>query len=236
MSNTAIITGGSMRIGRSIALTLADMGYDIALHYNNSKKDALTAQGMVRKNGVKCEIFKSDLSDPSQASGLIKNVQKKMMGLNLLVNNASIFKEKRFLDVKEKDFDNEFNINLKSPFFLSLQFAKSVKGGMIINLLDARVSKVHTAHFVYNLTKNSLMHLTLMLAKELGPEIRVNAICPGPILPSPGENVNQLKKIAAKTPLKKIGDTSYINSGVKYLVENKFITGEMLFIDGGQHL
>jgi len=236
MSNTAIITGGSMRIGRSIALTLADMGYDIALHYNNSKKDALTAQGMIRKNGVKCEIFKSDLSDPSQASGLIKNVQKKMMGLNLLVNNASIFKEKRFLDVKEKDFDNEFNINLKSPFFLSLQFAKSVKGGMIINLLDARVSKVHTAHFVYNLTKNSLMHLTLMLAKELGPEIRVNAICPGPILPSPGENVNQLKKIAAKTPLKKIGDTSNINSGVKYLVENKFITGEMLFIDGGQHL
>ena len=236
MSNTAIITGGSKRIGRSIALTLADMGYDIALHYNNSKKDALTAQGMIRKNGVKCEIFKSDLSDPSQASGLIKNVQKKMMGLNLLVNNASIFKEKRFLDVKEKDFDNEFNINLKSPFFLSLQFAKSVKGGMIINLLDARVSKVHTAHFVYNLTKKSLMHLTLMLAKELGPEIRVNAICPGPILPSSGENVNQLKKIAAKTPLKKIGDTSYINSGVKYLVENKFITGEMLFIDGGQHL
>ena len=91
MSNTAIITGGSKRIGRSIALTLADMGYDIALHYNNSKKDALTAQRMIRKNGVKCEIFKSDLSDPSQASGLIKNVQKKMMGLNLLVNNASIF-------------------------------------------------------------------------------------------------------------------------------------------------
>jgi len=236
MSNTAIITGGSKRIGRSIALTLAGMGYDIALHYNNSKKDALAAQGMIKNHGVKCEIFKSDLSDPSQAAGLIKNVQKNMKGLNLLVNNASIFKEKHFLNVKEKDFDNEFNINLKSPFFLSLQFAKSVKRGMIINLLDARVSKVHTAHFVYNLTKNALMHLTLMLAKELGPEIRVNAICPGPILPSPGENVNQLKKLAAKTPLKKIGDTSYINSGVKYLVENKFITGEMLYIDGGQHL
>jgi len=236
MSNTAIITGGSKRIGRSIALTLADMGYDIALHYNKSKKDALAAQDIIRKKGVKCEIFKSDLSDPAQASGLIKDVKKKMKDLNLLINNASIFKEKRFLDVKERDFDNEFNINFKSPFFLSQQFAKNVKRGMIINLLDARVSKVHTAHFVYNLTKNSLMHLTFMLAKELGPDIRVNAICPGPILPSPGENINQLKKIAAKTPLKKIGDTSYINSGVKYLVENKFITGEMLFIDGGQHL
>ncbi len=236
MSNTAIITGGSKRIGRSIALTLAELGYDIALHYNRSRKDALNTQAKIRDFGVKCEIFKADLSDPSQASGLIKDVKKKMPGLELLVNNASVFKEKRFLDVKEKDFDNEFNINFKSPFFLSQQFAKNVSGGMIINLLDARVSKVHTAHFVYNLTKNSLMHLTLMLAKELGPEIRVNAICPGPVLPASGENIRQLKKIAAKTPLKKIGDTSYINSGVRYLVENKFITGEMLFIDGGQHL
>lgn len=236
MSNTAIITGGSKRIGRSIALTLAELGYDIALHYNRSRKDALNTQAKIRDFGVKCEIFKADLSDPSQASGLIKDVNKKMPGLELLVNNASVFKEKRFLDVKEKDFDNEFNINFKSPFFLSQQFARNVSGGMIINLLDARVSKVHTAHFVYNLTKNSLMHLTLMLAKELGPEIRVNAICPGPVLPAAGENIRQLKKIAAKTPLKKIGDTSYINSGVKYLVDNKFITGEMLFIDGGQHL
>ena len=236
MSKTAIITGGSKRIGRSIALTLADMGFDIALHYKSSRKDALEAQGMIRKKGVRCEIFKSDLSDPSQSLALIKNVRKKMKGLNLLVNNASIFKEKPFLDVKEKDFDTEFNINFKSPFFLSQQFAKIVKSGIIINLLDSRVTKVHTAHFVYNLTKNSLMHLTKMLAKELGPEIRVNAICPGPILPGPGENLSQLKKIAAKTPLKKIGDTSYINSGVRHLVENKFITGEMLFIDGGQHL
>ena len=236
MSNTALITGGSKRIGRSIAQTLAEMGYDIALHFNRSKKDALAARDIIRSGGVKCEIFKSDLSDPSQASALIKNVRKEMNGLNLLVNNASIFKEKRFHDVKERDFDNEFNINFKSPFFLCQQFAKSAKEGMIINLLDARVSKVHTAHFVYNLTKNSLMHLTKMLAKELGPDIRVNAICPGPILPAPGEKISQLRKIAAKTPLKKIGDTIYINQGVKYLVENKFITGEMLFIDGGQHL
>ncbi len=236
MSETAIITGGSKRIGRSIALTLAELGYNIAIHYNRSRKDAAAAQVLVRKLGVKCEIFRADLSDPSQTSALIKNVQKKMPQLGLLINNASIFNEKRFLDVKEKDFDTEFNINFKSPFFLSQQFAKTVSKGMIINLLDARVSKVHTAHFVYNLTKNSLKHMTLMLAKELGPKIRVNAICPGPILPADGESAAQLKKIAAKTPLKKVGGTSYINNGVKYLVENKFITGEMLFIDGGQHL
>jgi len=236
MHNTALITGGSRRIGRSIALTLAELGYDIAIHYNRSERDALETRKMIRESGVKCEIFKSDLSRPSGASGLIKKVIKKLPGLNLLVNNASIFEEIRFEDVTEKDFDNEFNINFKSPFFLSQHFAKSVSGGMIVNLLDARVSKIHTAHFVYNLTKKSLMHLTLMLAKELGPAIRVNAICPGPILPATGEDIIQLKKIASNTPLKKIGDTSYINSGIKYLVQNKFITGETLFVDGGQHI
>jgi len=236
MHNTALITGGSSRIGRSIALTLAELGFDIAIHYNRSEKDALETKKMIGEPEIKCEIFKSDLSRPSGASILIKKVIKKMPGLCLLVNNASIFEEIRFEDVTEKDFDNEFNINLKSPFFLSQHFAKNVSGGMIINLLDARVSKIHTAHFVYNLTKKSLMHLTLMLAKELGPEIRVNAICPGPIIPAAGEDMKQLKKIAAKTPLKIIGDTSYINSGIKYLVQNKFITGETLFIDGGQHI
>ena len=236
MSDLALITGGSKRIGMSMALTLAGMGYDIALHYNSSRKDALAARKQIRDTDAECEIFKADLADPSQAAGLIKEINKKMKGLNLLVNNAAVFYEKPFLDVKEKDFDREFNINFKSPFFLCKHFAETVPGGMIINLLDARVSKVHTAHFVYNLTKNALMHLTLMLAKELGPKIRVNAICPGPILPAEGEDIAQLRKIASKTPLKKTGDTGYINSALKYLVENKFITGEMLFVDGGQHL
>ena len=236
MSDLALITGGSKRIGISMTLTLAGMGYDIALHYNKSRKDALAARKQIREKGVECEIFKADLADPSHAAGLIKEINKSMKGLSMLVNNAAVFYEKPFLDVKEKDFDREFNINFKSPFFLSKHFAETVSGGMIINLLDSRVSKVHTAHFVYNLTKNALMHLTLMLAKELGPKIRVNAICPGPILPADGEDMALLRKIASKTPLKKTGDTVYIDSALKYLVENKFITGEMLFVDGGQHL
>ena len=103
-------------------------------------------------------------------------------------------------------------------------------------MLDARISKIHNAHFVYNLSKKSLHQLTLMLAKELGPEIRVNAICPGPILPAAGDDGKKLRKIAKNTPLRKIGDTSYINHAVKYLITNKFITGEVLFVDGGQHI
>ena len=236
MPSTALITGGSQRIGRSVSLELAGMGYDIALHYNLSYKEAVKTKTDIQKLGVKCEIFKSNLSNTSGASALIKKVVKKFPDLNILVNNASIFEEIRFLEVTEKQFDLDFNINFKAPFFLSQHFAKNIKSGMIINMLDARISKVHNAHFVYNLSKKSLHQLTLMLARELGPEIRVNAICPGPILPAPGDDGKELKKIAAKTPLKKVGDTSYINAAVRYLITNHFITGEVLFVDGGQHL
>ncbi|MGI9534985.1 MAG: SDR family oxidoreductase [Thermodesulfobacteriota bacterium] len=236
MLNTALITGGSKRIGRSVSLELAGLGYDIALHYNLSFKEAVKTKSEIQKLGVKCELFKSDLSKISGSSALIKKVVTKFPNLNILVNNASIFEEIRFLDVTEKHFDLDFNINFKSPFFLSQNFAKNVSGGMIINMLDARISKIHNAHFVYNLSKKSLHQLTLMLARELGPEIRVNAICPGPILPATGDDGKKLMKIAAKTPLKKIGDTSYINHAVRYLITNKFITGEVLFVDGGQHI
>ena len=236
MSDAALITGGSKRIGRSVALELAGLGYDIALHYNLSYKHAVKTRDEIRKLGVKCEIFKFDLSKAPSAPALIKKVINKFPGLKILVNNASIFEEIRFLDVKEKDFDRDFNINFKTPFFLSQHFAKNISAGMIINMIDARISKIHNAHFVYNLSKKSLHQLTLMMAKELGPKIRVNAICPGPILPAPGDNGKKLKRIAAKTPLKKVGDTSYINEAVRYLITNNFVTGEVLFVDGGQHL
>ena len=236
MPNAALITGGSKRIGRSISIELAGLGYDIALHYNLSYREAVETKKEIQKLGVRCELFKSDLSKNSGVKSLIKRVLTKFPDLSILINNASIFEEISFHDVREKDFDNDFNINFKAPFFLSQYFSKNISKGMIINLLDARISKIHNAHFVYNISKKSLYFLTLMLAKELGPNIRVNAICPGPILPAAGDDGKNLKKIALKTPLKRVGNTSYINDAVRYLVTNTYTTGEVLFIDGGQHL
>ena len=236
MPKTALITGGARRIGRSVSLELAGLGYDIALHYNLSRNEAVKTRNDIQKLGVRCEIFKADLTKKSGVSSLIEKVLKKFPGLNVLVNNASIFEEIRFADVTERDFDNDFKINFKAPFFLSQHFSRNVSSGVIINMLDSRISKIHNAHFVYNLSKKSLYHLTLMLAKELGPEIRVNAICPGPILPESGDDGRKLKRIAANTPLKKVGDTSYINDAVRYLITTEYITGEVLFVDGGQHL
>ncbi len=236
MSSAALITGGAKRIGRSISMELARMGYDIAIHYNSSYKEAADARSEVERSGVKCEIFRSDLSELSGISSLIDEVVSRFPGLNVLINNASMFREIRFADVTEQDFKADFNVNFKAPFFLCQDFARNVSSGLIVNMLDSRISKVHNAHFVYNLSKKSLHQLTLMLAKELGPDIRVNAICPGPILPASGDDPDKFREIVSKIPLEKSGDTVYINQAVRYLVTNEFTTGEVLFVDGGQHL
>lgn len=236
MPKAALITGGSRRIGKSISIQLSELGYDIALHFNSSAKEAYETKILIENKGVNCEIFKCDISDTKEVLKLLQKVLKKLPHTNLLINNASIFEQIGFLNVSLKDFERDFNTNFKAPFFLTQSFAKLLSRGMVINLLDARVSKIHTAHFVYNISKKALYHFTLMAAKELGPKIRVNAICPGPILPVSGEDNKHLTKLANKTPLKKLGDTSYINLAIKYLIENPFVTGEILFVDGGQHL
>lgn len=236
MSKTALITGGAKRIGKALSIKLAELGYNIILHYNNSQDDAEDTSQQIRSVGVGCDIFSADLSDPQAALRITEKILEKNKGVELLVNNASVFYETGFLNVSEEDFQREFNINFVSPFFLIQQFALICRKGLVINMIDARITKVHTSHFVYNLTKKSLFHLTHMTAKTLGPDIRVNGICPGPILPPPGEDQDFLRTIAAKTPLKRMGDTSYISQAVEYLVKNNYVTGETLFVDGGEHL
>lgn len=236
MSKTAIVTGGAKRIGRSVSLKLAELGYNIALHYNRSGTEALQTRRDIEAKGVKCETFTHDLSDTSGIRELSENIFSEFDNIDLLVNNASVFRETSLSDITPAEFYDEFNINLVSPFFLSQQFARRVDKGLIINMLDARITKVHTLHFVYNMTKKSLRDFTLMAAKSLGPGIRVNGICPGPVMPPPDKNQEYLNEIALKTPLKRTGTPSDITVAVKYLVENKYVTGEILYVDGGEHL
>jgi len=236
MSKTAIVTGGSIRIGKSISIKLAEMGYDIALHYNRSVKEANETKQVIESAGANCRLYSFDLSNTEGVESFANKIFSENHDIELLVNNASIFNEIGFLNVTMDDFYREFNINFVSPFFLAREYAKNAGRGMIINLIDARITKVHAAHFVYNLTKKALRDFTLMAAKTLGPDIRVNGICPGPVLPPPGETDEYLKKIADKTPLKITGTPQYIANAVEYLVLNDFVTGEILYVDGGEHL
>ena len=236
MSKAALITGGGKRLGKAISLSLAEKGYDIAIHYNHSDIEAKKTADLIREKGKQCEIFQSDLSDIKQVRTFIPRVFETFPECSILVNSASIFEDIRFNDVTEEIFDRDFNTNFKAPFFLSQDFSKGQNSELIINMLDMRINKIETQHFSYNLSKKALRDFTLMAAKELGPKIRVNGICPGPILPPPDKDIKYLERIAENTPLKKPGNPDYIIAAVKYLLDNDFVTGQCLFVDGGQHL
>ncbi len=236
MSKAALITGGGKRLGKAISLFLAESGYDIAIHYNHSDKEAKETADLIREKGKQCEIFQSDLSDIKQVRTLIPRVFETFPECSILVNSASIFENIGFDDVTEEIFERDFNTNFKAPFFLSQDFSKGDHSELIINMLDMRINKIETEHFSYNLSKKALRDFTLMAAKALGPKIRVNGICPGPILPPPDKDIHYLEKIAENTPLKKPGNPDYIITAVKYILDNDFVTGQYLFVDGGQHL
>lgn len=236
MSKAALVTGGGKRLGRAICLALAERGYDIAVHYNSSQNEAEDTAEAIEDLGVNSETFQHDLSDTSNSGEFIKSVARVFPGLSLLVNSASLFENIEFQDVTEEQFERDFNINFKSPFFLSKNFSEEPSAEHIVNLLDTRISQIETEHFVYNLTKKSLRDFTLMAAKTLGPRIRVNGICPGPILPPPGKDKSYLEKIAQDTSLKTPGNPDYIITALNYLLDNPYVTGECLFVDGGQHL
>lgn len=239
MTNTktaALVTGGAQRIGHGIVLALAEMGFDIALHYNHSRAQAAKIADEIRNMGVTCEIFPCDLANETETAKLITQVKKKFPRFNLLVNNASIF-EKSTFDVKQlKLFQNHFNINLKAPFILSSEFKRICRRGQIINILDTDITKNKTTHVAYLLTKKTLADLTQMAALDFAPDIRVNGIAPGLILPPKGATEKYLEQRAQKVPLKRKGNVNYIAQSVKFLIQNDYLTGQFLFNDGGEHL
>lgn len=236
MGKAALITGGGKRLGRALALALAEMGYDIALHYNSSEEEAKSTAEEIKAMGRASEIFKADLMSLKEITSLVPAVFRVFPECAVLVNNASIFEDIAFHDVTEETFERDFNINFKAPFFLSRDFSRQKSAEVIVNMLDTRVSGVEVEHFVYNLSKKALRDFTLMAAKALGPAIRVNGICPGPILPPPGKDEKYLERLAKHTPLGKPGSPHYIVTALKYILENPYVTGECLFVDGGEHL
>ena len=184
-----------------------------------------------------CELFSCDLFDPQATAKLIGQVHKKFPDLNLLINSASIFDQCSFKETSLELLDKNFSLHVKAPLILSREFAKICQSGQIINMLDTQITKNKTRYFPYLLTKKTLAELTKMLAVELGPAIRVNAIAPGYILPPVGQDDKEyLKTLKEKLPLKKQGDPEQIALCVEFLLTNPYVTGQILFNDGGEHL
>ena len=188
--------------------------------------------------GAEVYLFKADLSNFKQTQNLIKNAHKKMKGLDCLINNASIFENDNLDNFTDNSFLKHLNINLKAPAILTQNFKKLIKNknGCIINIIDQRVEKLTPFFFSYTLSKSSLLTLTKTSAMKLAPNIRVNGISPGPTLKNKRQSERHFKKQWRSILLKKKVDLDSICNGVKFLISNQSITGEIINIDSGQRL
>jgi NAD(P)-dependent dehydrogenase (short-subunit alcohol dehydrogenase family) len=236
VNKAALITGSAKRIGKEVAIALAKDGIDIAIHYNKSKDQAYKLQSQIRELGVRCEVFEGDLSHNCYKV-LIQKILKEFPNLDILINNASIFEKTPLLKTNLDQFDRHFNINFKAPFFLTQYFATLVKKGVVINFLDGRVNKTSKEYFSYLLTKKILHDFTKMSAIELGPDIRVNGVAPGITEFSLDiDDQSYFKKIVNMLPLRRIAKRDEITNAVKVLIQNDALTGQVLFVDGGENL
>jgi len=236
MTTTALITGAAKRLGQAMAMRLAQRGWDIALHYGASQAAAEATASQIRALGRRCELVQADLDDAAQVRQLVAQAAGKIGPLSLLINCASIFEPSEFLQTEEELFDRHFAVNFRTPFFLARDFARQCDSGMIVNFVDANHTKSAQRYFAYMLSKKALAEFTTMAAKTLAPGIRVNGICPGPILPPPGGTAQTLQTVADKVPMHRPGTLAEITAGLDYLLDNHYVTGQLLYIDGGQHI
>lgn len=236
MKPAALITGGAVRVGKSIALYLAEQGHDIALHYNTSRNEADATAAEIKKTGVSCNVYQADLSDPVSHKTLIHSVGKDFPRFAVLVNSASVFERGPFMESNRTVFDKAFALNLAAPVFLTQAFAAEVGKGCVVNMLDTAISRDDHAYFFYLMSKKSLHDFTRMAATQLGPDIRVNAVCPGYVLPPEGFDKKYKEKLETRLPLGKVPTTKAVAEAVYMLVQNPTLTGQILYVDGGESL
>lgn len=232
----ALITAGAKRIGRAITTRLARLGYEVAVHYNSSKDEAETLRTQLAQGGVSCKLFQADFNDQADTAALVDQVLLELPNLNLLVNSASVFSPVDFLNSDEADIDANINVHLRASYLLTREFARSVKQGQIINMVDASCVRQETKFFAYQLTKKALVDLTLMSAKRLAPHIRVNAIAPGLVLPPEGVLAEDFVDKMTSNPLKRQGQLEDVIAALDYLLNASHVTGQILFVDGGEHI
>jgi pteridine reductase len=236
----AIVTGGAQRLGQAISLALADAGASILVHYSHS---AAEAQGTLEKIialGHEADCVGADFQNPTAAASTVIDAAWKRFGrADILVNSAAIFHSGSLSATTEADWDRHFAVNLKAPAFLCREFAARHQPGQpasIVNIADWRGIRPVPGHFSYTLTKAGIIALTRLLALELAPDIRVNAVAPGAILPPPGAGPEFLDGLAQKVPLKRHGEPSDVTDTVLYLLRSDFVTGNVICVTGGEDL
>jgi NAD(P)-dependent dehydrogenase (short-subunit alcohol dehydrogenase family) len=234
---TALVTGGAQRIGRAVVLALARAGYAVAIHVRRSRSAAEELCAGIRRDGGRAEIVVGDLADHDAVEALVPSAAAALGRLTLLVNNASEFLPDEIGQLDRAQFDRHFAVNLRAPLFLAQAFsAQAPADAAIVNLVDQRVFRPTPRFLSYGLTKSGLHVATVMLAQALAPQIRVNAVAPGPTLPSPRQDAEAFARYSRAMPLGHGPTPEEIADAVLFLASAKSITGVTIAVDGGQHL
>ena len=239
MTKTVLVTGAAKRLGRAIALDLATHGWNVAIHYNSSEDDADSAAQAVRAFGAEAATLKCDLSKEAETAKLVDRAVRELGPLTALINSASLFENDDWQSASRKTWDDHIETNLRAPLVLSQMFAKQLPDnakGSIINIIDQRVLKPTPQFLSYSVSKAGLHWLTTTLAQGMGPRIRVNAVGPGPTLKNPRQSDADFDRQRGATILQRGADPSDICAAVRYLLTAEAVTGQMLAVDGGQHL
>lgn len=236
----SLVTGGAHRLGRAIAVALAEHGSHIGIHFHTSEAEARVAAQEIRKGGVQAQVFAADLSRSSEATQLVDSVLAAFGRIDVLVNNAAVYFPTPLGEVTEEEWDTLLNLNLRGAFFCSQAAGLAMKrqgSGKIVNIADVAGLSPWPSYLPYSISKAGVIAMTHGLAKALAPEVTVNAVAPGTVLLQGDESAAEVRRFEELSLLKRIGAPKEVVSAVLYLVEAAdFVTGIVLPVDGGRHL
>jgi len=234
-----LITGAATRVGRAIALHFAERGWNIALHYFRSSSKAKELKKIIEQNWVKVALIKADLKNAKQTEKIMSLARKKLGTIDCLINNAALFEKDDIVNFTTKSWNDHLNINLLAPTILIKQFAKQASKktvSNVINIIDQRIFNLTPFFLSYTISKSGLQTLTKTMAMRLGPNIKVNAIAPGPTIKSKRQTDRHFKNQIISTLLKKPVRSEDICHTVEFLMNNNSISGQIIAVDSGQNL
>ena len=234
----ALVTGGAVRVGRAISSALAEDGYRLVVHYNSSAGPADELVDQIRSAGGEAVAIGADLADAEAVRRLAREATDAFGGIDVLVNNASVFPPERLEETDEALWDHAIAVNLKAPFFLIRHLAATLRArkGVVINMADLAGIQTWAAYAAHGISKAGVVQLTQVAARSLAPDVRVNAIAPGAVLPPESMSEAEIHALADRTPLKKNGSPEDVVRALRYLLSADFVTGETLVVDGGRLL
>jgi NAD(P)-dependent dehydrogenase (short-subunit alcohol dehydrogenase family) len=232
----ALVTGGAKRIGGEISLALAGAGVDVAVHYASSESEAHNIVDAVRRLGRRSEAVRMDLSETEKIEGWFDSLMDDWDGFDILVNSASVFPEDGYGNLTGKSLGRSMAIHVLAPLVMIRAMCKTGREACAVNILDTRVVDGDPSHASYHLGKRGLFTLTKDLAVEMAPTLRVNAVAPGLILPPEGKGEDWIDRLKSTNPLGARGTAEDVADAVLYLAAAEFVTGQIVYVDGGRHL